>query len=187
MNNYFTTITPTPTPIPNANANDNINTNNINDINYQMKKYMSTRTIIPESRTNNNHNNHDNHSSLFNEKKATAIQFNWFESETDYNIEARLLVGVNPENLHLYIQNHQIIFETKSDSTDDKQFQSDRDTKINVVQHSSLYLRRTIDIPKNVHEENITAKISGDVVAIKMPKTNTIEDETSRKDIKIQK
>lgn len=156
--------------------NKNANNNN-NNITTQNKE----RIITPELKPMNSNNS----TSLFNEKKATAIQFNWFESETDYNIEARLLIGVSPENLHIFIQNHQIIFETKSDSTDDKAFKSDLDTTINVIQRSSLYLRRTIDIPKNVNEDSITAKIAGDIVTIKMPKQD-INVESSRKDIKFQ-
>ena len=123
--------------------------------------------------------------SLSTEKKSTAIQFDWFETETDYNIEAHLLVGIEPNNLRLFIQNHQLIFETKSDTIDDKAFKSDRDTTINVIQRS-LYLRRTIDIPKNVTEDSIVAKLSGNTVAIRMPKVNNDATLTTQKDIKFQ-
>lgn len=139
-------------------------------INYKEKNLIHDATDIPTQ-------------SLFKEKKATAIQFNWYETEFEYTIEAQMLVGVDPQNLHLFIQAHQLIFETMSDSKDQKTFFSDRETPISVNQRSSLYLRQTINIPKNVDEDSILAKFAGDTITIRMPKRTS---DAVRKDIKLE-
>jgi HSP20 family molecular chaperone IbpA len=113
--------------------------------------------------------------SLFKEKKATAIQFNWYETETNYKIEAQMLVGVDPDNIHLFLQDHQLIFETKSESKDQKAFTTDKETSIPVHQRSSLFLRQTIDIPRNVDEDSLVAKVSGNMITITLPKRRTNE------------
>ena len=107
---------------------------------------------------------------LFQEKKATAIQFHWYETDVDYKIEAKMLVGVDPENIHLFLQDHQLIFETKSESTYHKSFTTDKETSIPVHQRSSLFLRQTIEIPKNVDEDSLLAKVSGNMITITLPK-----------------
>jgi HSP20 family molecular chaperone IbpA len=119
----------------------------------------------------------------FKSRVATSIQFDWSETDAVYKIEAKLLIGVDPKDLHLLIQDHHIIFETKSDSKDDKSFLTSKDTLISVNQRSSLYLRQTIEIPNNVDEEAIVAKILADTVTITLPKRKS---DAVRKDIKLE-
>jgi HSP20 family molecular chaperone IbpA len=121
--------------------------------------------------------------SLFKEKKATAIQFNWYETDFDYKIEATMLVGVDSENIHLFLQDHQLIFETKSESTDQKSFTTDKETPIPVRQRSSLFLRQTIDIPRNVDEDSLVASVAGNMIMITLPKRRIGE---SRKGIVLE-
>ena len=62
-------------------------------------------------------------------------------------IEARKLVGVDPENIHLFLQGHQLIFETKSNDHSVYYWQGDF--------NSCLFLRQS-----NVDEDSLVAKVS---------------------------
>jgi HSP20 family molecular chaperone IbpA len=114
---------------------------------------------------------------------ATSIQFDWSETDSKYQIKAKLLIGVDPNDLHLLIHDHRIVFETKSDSKEVKTFVTNKESMMNVRQSTSLYLRQTIQVPNNVDEEAISAKLFGDTVTITLPKRKS---DAIRKEIKLE-
>lgn len=105
----------------------------------------------------------------YSETTSTAVHSDWYESDVEYHIVARFLVGVDTSNMHLYVENSHIVIEATKDSKDRNAFKSSSLSNA-VTQRTSLFLRRTIDIPSNADLNKVTSKIVGDTIMITIPK-----------------
>jgi hypothetical protein len=93
---------------------------------------------------------------------GTAIHTDWYESDIEYHVVARFLVAANTKNMRLYVEKFQIIIEVA------KGIQAPiiaPNTK-----RTSLFLRRTIEIPPNADIQKISSKLVGDTILITIPK-----------------
>lgn len=105
----------------------------------------------------------------YSETTSTAIHTDWYESDTEYHVAARFLVDIDTSNLHLYVESDHIVIEAT------------RDTKVRdampsgstpITKRTSLFLRRTIEIPPNADLKRISSQIVGDTIVISISKIN---------------
>jgi HSP20 family molecular chaperone IbpA len=101
----------------------------------------------------------------FSETTATAIHTDWYESETEYHIAARFLVGIDTSNMHLYVEKGNIVIEATRDIKARNESTADPISK-----RTSLFLRRTIEIPPDADLTKISSKLVGDTIVISIPK-----------------
>ena len=145
----------------NVNINDNNNTATSTSLTAPLPLYIPTKTNILDSKIPQG--------SRYTETTSTAVHSDWYESNTEYHVVARLLVGVDTSNMHLYVENNHIIIEATKDSKDRNIFKTSGILDP-ITQRTSLFLRRTIEVPEDGDVNRITSSIIGDTIMITIPK-----------------
>ena len=107
---------------------------------------------------------------MFLDLVKSNILFEYQETNFLYRLKFNLQGNVDRNNLHVYIENREVIVETRKDTKETLLFKTVNELPISVLERSILYIRRSIAIPADVDQFAITCNSIGDNVDIDLPK-----------------